>query len=79
MAAPAKNVNLNTVLLSIVLALSAWTLKTVFEMSNNLTAVTTRVNQHDSQLGGLYQRVTREESDITDLRLRLAATPAKPQ
>lgn len=65
-------INLNTVLLSIVVALSAWTLKTVYEMSNSLTAVTTRVDQHDRIINSFDGRISTNEREITNLRVRVA-------
>lgn len=65
-------INLNTVLLSIVVALSAWTLKTVYEMSNALTAVTTRVDQHDRIINSFDGRISTNEREITNLRVRVA-------
>jgi hypothetical protein len=75
MGAPERpfSLNVNTVLLSILVGLSTWTLKTVSELSNQMTAVTTRVDQHDRALGGLDTRVSRSEAGIIDLRVRDAA------
>lgn len=69
--------NLNTLLLSVVLMLSAWTLKTVYDMSNALTAVTTRVDGHDRSFNAIDARVTANEREITNIRVR-AGRPMVP-
>lgn len=72
MSTARPHLNLNTLLLTIVMALSAWTLKTVYEMSNGLTAVTIRVNQHDKDLGGLQARISQDEMLLTEVRVKAA-------
>lgn len=57
----APGLNLNTVLLGIVLALSGWTLKTVVEQGTMLATVIEKVAGHDRDINDLRTRMDTEE------------------
>lgn len=62
--------NLNTVLLSILLALSAWTLKTVVAQGETLAATTVRVDYQGRTLDLLGRQVQQNSQDIGALKPR---------
>jgi hypothetical protein len=67
-----KQLNLNTILLTLVLALSGWTLRTVVEMSTVQASMLERILQHDREIVELRSRTIETEKVVTQLRIQLA-------
>lgn len=70
-----EGLNFNTILITIVLMLSAWTLKKVSEMGEAQAGLTVRVNNHDSQITELRGSVRDNTSNIVDLRVNRSRNP----
>lgn len=60
----------NTVLLALLLALTAWTLKTVQELTVAMAVMTQRVSQHDYEFANTRQTLDQQEKILNDLRGR---------
>jgi hypothetical protein len=72
-AAPRREgINFISIAVTILVLLSSWTLKTVYDISNGLTAATTRIDQHDRTFGAIDARVRSNETEITNLRIHVA-------
>ena len=67
-----SSLNFNSILLTIVLGLSAFTLNAVYAQSALSATQAEKLRQHDSELTDLRQRIVAEEAAITDLRIRYA-------
>lgn len=67
----APGLNLNTVLLGIVLALSGWTLKTVVELGVLMATTVEHVKGHDAAIGGIDARTSSLEHEVGNLRARV--------
>jgi hypothetical protein len=65
------HLNLNTVLIGIVLALSGWTLKTVSDGRVETATIRARVEQHHEAINGLNSRVGAVERSVGDLHERI--------
>lgn len=74
MSAPRKELpNLNTLLLTVIMALSTWTLRTVYEINTKLTTVAAQVDEHARQIVKMERRADAAEAAVTDLRIRARA------
>lgn len=68
-------VNLNTLLLTILVALSGWTLKTVHEMSTTVAVLITRADLTERALGEVRAQAKQNSEEIGNLRVRTARQP----
>lgn len=73
----AHSFNFNSVLLTIVLLLSGWTLKTVYELATTAAATAQQVQQRGRDIDRLDTRMGVAETQITDLRVR-AGVASRP-
>lgn len=62
---PKTVLNLNSVLLMIVTALSAWTLRTVFDIAVNVSAISVRVDNLERRDTSMDGRLTTAEHDLS--------------
>ena len=72
-----SNLNPNTILLTVLLAISGWTLTTLMDVKDTLVRTVVRVDNHDHQIAALIENDHSQAAAITDLRL-LRLDPPKP-
>lgn len=69
-AAPAKSpMNANTILLSILIGISSWSLVTLLELKENSARIGVRVDVNERRIGELSVTVREHTEQITDLRI----------
>jgi hypothetical protein len=69
---PISTSNANTVLLTILLAISGWTLVTLLDVKDTVTKTVVRVDNHDHEIGALLANDAQQSKDIIELRIRRA-------
>jgi hypothetical protein len=72
----ATSMNANTVLLTILLAISGWTLVTLLDVKDTVTKTVVRVDNQDREIGTLLANGAQQAKDITELRIRRAQQAA---
>ncbi len=72
-AAPDKNLmNATTVLLSILIGISGWSLVTLIEVKDQLGQAMVRVDNHEKRINDLAIESRQHAADIVDLRISRA-------
>lgn len=67
-----SNINLNSILLMIVVGMSAWTLRTVFTQANENIAIQERLLVMDRDVIDIRARLLVAEKDIVAIRIQIA-------